>query len=86
MYFGLAFCRVGLDFRVLMVPIFEEAILNQIKKSLDSANVKFEESLAKINWSELFLEINLKKEITALNGIEFDNYILEFIYKNNFVN
>jgi hypothetical protein len=35
MYFGLAFSRVGLDFRVLMVPLFEEAILNQIKKHID---------------------------------------------------
>lgn len=53
MYFGLAFSRVGLDFRALMVPIFERAILDQFERALKQANGKFEESLAKINWSEL---------------------------------
>ena len=56
MYFGLAFSRVGLDFRVLMVPLFEEAIMQEIKKSLDLAQLKFEDSLTKVNWSELYLE------------------------------
>lgn len=53
MYFGLAFSRVGLDFRALMVPIFEKAILEQSRLSLSQANVKFEESLHALNWSEL---------------------------------
>ncbi len=56
MYFGLAFSRVGLDFRALMVPIFEEVALEQFKKALATANVKFEEALLKLNWSELYLE------------------------------
>jgi len=56
MYFGLAFSRVGLDFRVLMVPLFEEAILNQIKKHIHTANSKLEDSLNKLNWSELYIE------------------------------
>ena len=53
MYFGLAFSRVGLDFRVLMVPIFEDAIQEQFKSNLKKANSKFEESLLKLNWSDL---------------------------------
>lgn len=53
MYFGLAFSRVGLDFRALMVPIFERAILDQFERALKQANGKFEESLTKVNWSEL---------------------------------
>ena len=56
MYFGLAFSRVGLDFRVLMVPLFEEAILEQIKKQINEANLKFEDSMNKLNWSELYSE------------------------------
>ena len=56
MYFGLAFSRVGLDFRVLMVPIFEEAVLDQMRASFRNANAKFEESLGKLNWSELYVE------------------------------
>lgn len=56
MYFGLAFSRVGLDFRVLMVPLFEEAILEQIKKQINEANLKFEDSMSKLNWSELYSE------------------------------
>lgn len=53
MYFGLAFSRVGLDFRALMVPIFERAILNQFECALKQANAKFDESLQRVNWSEL---------------------------------
>ena len=49
MYFGLAFSRVGLDFRALMLPIFERAILEQFDRALMQANVKFEESLSKVN-------------------------------------
>lgn len=56
MYFGLAFSRVGLDFRVLMVPLFEDAILEQIKKQINEANLKFEDSMNKLNWSELYSE------------------------------
>lgn len=56
MYFGLAFSRVGLDFRVLMVPIFEEAVVDQVKKSLGFGFLKFEDELVKVNWNELFLE------------------------------
>jgi hypothetical protein len=56
MYFGLAFSRVGLDFRVLMVPLFEEAVLDQVRKYLDIGQLKFDDSLAKVNWSELYLE------------------------------
>lgn len=56
MYFGLAFSRVGLDFRVLMVPLFEEAVLDQVNKYLSIGLLKFEDSLMKVNWSELFLE------------------------------
>jgi hypothetical protein len=60
MYFGLAFSRVGLDFRALMVPIFEEAILNKLKTVLQNGNSKFDESLSKLNWSELYFESSKK--------------------------
>ena len=56
MYFGLAFSRVGFDFRALVVPIFEEVAGEQMRKALASANLKFEESLSKVNWSEMYLE------------------------------
>ena len=68
MYFGLAFSRVGLDFRVLMVPLFEEAILNQIKKHIDLANTKLEDSLNRLNWSELFIETNSNSNSNSSNN------------------
>jgi len=71
MYFGLAFSRVGLDFRVLIVPIFEEVILEHMSKSFAIANVKFEESLGKLNWSELYLE-NSKSSNSSLLTSAFD--------------
>lgn len=53
MYFGLAFSRVGLDFRVALVDIFEDFILKQVKKSIDNANKKFNESISKFNFNDL---------------------------------
>jgi hypothetical protein len=65
MYFGLAFSRVGLDFRALMVPIFEKAILDQFTRSLEQANGKFEECLNRLNWSELVLEHNYASSLSS---------------------
>jgi hypothetical protein len=73
MYFGLAFSRVGLDFRVLMVPLFEEAILNQIKKHIDLADMKLEDSLNKLNWSELFIETNSNSNSSSSNKSDLFN-------------
>ena len=68
MYFGLAFSRVGLDFRALMVPVFEKAIIEQVQKSLDQANFKFEENLTKTNRSDLYLDnIKAAQTINELN-------------------
>lgn len=80
MYFGLAFSRVGLDFRVLMVPIFEEAVLDQLRKSLGIGHNKFEESLGKVNWSELSETSKSfrssydqdQKEFTEVRNINYD--------------
>ena len=71
MYFGLAFSRVGLDFRALMVPLFEEVILEQLKKALSSGNCKFEESLAKLNWSELYLESSKSLNATLQQSMDY---------------
>jgi hypothetical protein len=65
MYFGLAFSRVGLDFRVLMIPIFEEAVLDQVQRQLHIAYFKFEDSLVKTNWSELGHDNSKSYEATA---------------------
>ncbi len=59
MYFGLAFSRVGLDFRALMIPLFEQAVMDHFGAQLTNANLKFEESLVKLNWSDLNVE-NIK--------------------------
>ena len=56
MYFGLAFSRVGLDFRALMMPIFERAILTKIVDQVNMACDKFTHSLSKLNWIELSSE------------------------------
>ncbi|CAF1030794.1 unnamed protein product [Brachionus calyciflorus] len=63
MYFGLAFSRVGLDFRALMIPIFERIVFEQFKKQVDLANLKFEEYLAKVNWSDLNLDKSRMQDI-----------------------
>lgn len=74
MYFGLAFSRVGLDFRALMMPIFEEAILEQFKNSLKTAVTKFKESMEKLNWSELMVESSkLSTQMNQSKPIEFSS-------------
>ncbi len=69
MYFGLAFSRVGLDFRALMVPIFEEAILEQFRRTMVQAGAKFDESVGTLNWSELALADNLASMSSRSAGV-----------------
>lgn len=45
MYFGLSFSRIGADFRMLLVPIFQRAVLNAVKKDVAAATQKFEENM-----------------------------------------
>jgi hypothetical protein len=52
MYFGLAFSRVGLDFRVLIVEIFEIAAFDQIKEGILMATNKFNECIQRFNLSD----------------------------------
>ena len=52
MYFGLAFSRVGLDFRVLIVEVFENAAYEQMKEGISSATSKFEECLQRFSLSD----------------------------------
>ena len=70
MYFGLAFSRVGLDFRALMVPIFEEAICKHFADALHTANGKFDEALAKCNWSELYVENHPTTTTTSTTSVK----------------
>ena len=46
MYFGLSFSRIGADFRMLMLPIFAEVILRNVKQSLISTILSFKSILA----------------------------------------
>ena len=41
MYFGLSFSRVGVDFRSLLIPIFQETIENSTKSQLDLVRDRF---------------------------------------------
>jgi hypothetical protein len=52
MYFGLAFSRVGLDFRVLIIEVFETAAYDQMKDGINSATNKFEEYLHRFSLSD----------------------------------
>ena len=52
MYFGLAFSRVGLDFRVLIVEVFENAAYEQLKEGINAATNKFDELLHRFSLSD----------------------------------
>ncbi|XP_077978528.1 conserved oligomeric Golgi complex subunit 8-like [Glandiceps talaboti] len=45
MYFGLSFSRVGVDFRGLLVPLFQQAALKTFQTSMKEASRRFEESM-----------------------------------------
>ncbi|KAF5308273.1 hypothetical protein FQR65_LT06266 [Abscondita terminalis] len=45
MYFGLSFSRVGCDFRGSMVPIFNQAVLNNFHRHVQKATVNFEKNM-----------------------------------------
>ncbi|CAG5116302.1 unnamed protein product, partial [Candidula unifasciata] len=49
MYFGLSFSRVGADFRGLLAPVFERAVLRYFSCALREANKKFEENMQSFN-------------------------------------
>jgi len=55
MYFGLAYSRIGLDFRLLLTELFEEFAFEQLKDSIVNANSRFDDSLARFNLSEALL-------------------------------
>ena len=45
MYFGLSFSRVGADFRGLLVPIFQRAVLSDLIVSIRQADQHLEEAM-----------------------------------------
>jgi hypothetical protein len=40
LYFGLSFGRIGADFRLLAVPIFEKALVEQFRRLVQPATAK----------------------------------------------
>ena len=41
MYFGLSFSRVGADFRGLLVPIFQRAVLREFTDAISMASIRY---------------------------------------------
>jgi conserved oligomeric Golgi complex subunit 8 len=52
MYFGLAFSRVGLDFRVLIVETFENAACEQMSDAVVVATNRFEETMHRFSFND----------------------------------
>lgn len=51
MYFGLSFSRVNIDFRPLLVPIFQNVALNKLCSSLERATKRFEGTVETFTFS-----------------------------------
>lgn len=68
MYFGLAFSRVGLDFRVLIVEIFETAAYEQLSNGIDLGTQKFEEIMSRFNINDLVLTSEINETTATSNN------------------
>ncbi|XP_017783208.1 PREDICTED: conserved oligomeric Golgi complex subunit 8 [Nicrophorus vespilloides] len=47
MYFGLSFGKVGCDFRLMLVPIFLEAIVSNFQRNIQNATIEYEANMEK---------------------------------------
>ncbi|XP_040569303.1 conserved oligomeric Golgi complex subunit 8 [Lepeophtheirus salmonis] len=48
MYFGQSMGRVGVDFRVLLIPVFTDAVKNSALRYLTDADIRFRQGMEKI--------------------------------------
>lgn len=88
MYCGMSLGRVGLDFRLLLIPIFEEAILNLFKSKLDDAFLIFSMHLETHRWTRSQTKETLRTEANGAGGnlasppIEISQHLPFALYLN----
>lgn len=78
MYFGLSFSRVGCDFRVLMIPIFTETILELFSRSVAAATRDFEKNMERFTLINKNCPTVTWHSTTDVNSLQPPEKLLEF--------
>ncbi|XP_063729109.1 conserved oligomeric Golgi complex subunit 8-like [Symsagittifera roscoffensis] len=68
MYFGLSFSRIGADFRMLMLPIFNEVIVGNFEDKLDQVLASFKSILACYTFTGTSISANTIVQLIAQPG------------------
>jgi len=68
MYFGLSFSRIGADFRMLMLPVFNEVIVENFESKLDQVLTSFKSILACYTFTGTSISANTIVQLIAQPG------------------
>ena len=72
MYCGMSLGRIGLDFRCLLVPVFEDAVRNLFGESLKRAVVTFGIMLAGYKWPRQAPDAQQQQQQQAPGGPPYE--------------
>ncbi|XP_075242383.1 conserved oligomeric Golgi complex subunit 8-like [Convolutriloba macropyga] len=68
MYFGLSFSRIGADFRMLMLPVFNEVIVENFESKLEQVLVSFKSILSCYTFTGTSISANTIVQLIAQPG------------------
>lgn len=77
MYFGLSFSRVNIDFRPLLIPIFQNAVFNKFQSDIEHSTQKFEKTIRLYVFSS-FTNTALLVPSLSEDSLQPPNCLLDF--------
>ncbi|XP_054715186.1 conserved oligomeric Golgi complex subunit 8-like [Uloborus diversus] len=78
MYFGLSFSRVNIDFRSLLLPIFQNVMLSKFRTEVDSATFGFIKNMHMYVFSSYTNTTILMSNTVPENSLQPPNSLLDF--------
>lgn len=77
MYFGLSFSRVNIDFRPLLIPIFQNAVINKFQTDVELSTQKFEKTITVYIFSS-FTNTAILVPTLSEDSLQPPNCLLDF--------